>query len=199
MRLGVTPEAVRAEFKKLAQAQAAPGPEETEESFEDAAPAQRPSAHEYWLLKLLLANDDLAPWAVDHLNPQWIQHALARQIVEQRLAAHEHGTWSSLSAFIADLADPATRNLITEAVTEPRPVPSPAQQLTDVVKTLRNQALDREMARLMQQLNQPGNPDEARVDIMRRQAALRAEKRTPLTAMPPAGEGGEATLEGGQS
>jgi len=185
LRLGVAPDAVRAEFKKLAHTQPAASLEDAEESFEDAAPAQRPSAQEYWLLKLLLANDDLVPWTAAHLKPEWILHPLARQIVEERFAAQRQQTWTSLGAFVADLVAPEMRNLVTEAVTEARAIPNPAQQLADVAQRLRNQALDREIADLMLQASQPGMTDEQRLDIIRSQESLRAAKRQPIA--PPIG------------
>jgi len=180
LRLGVAPEAVRVEFNKLAQGQPDLAPADTDESFEDAVPAQRPSPQEYWLLRLLLANDDLAAWASAYLKPEWIQHPMAREIVQRRIQAHHQQTWTSLSAFVAELTRAELRSLVTEAVTDPRPVPNPAQQLSDVTKTLRNQALDREMAGLMLELNQPATSEEDRLDILRRQEVIRSAKRQPV-------------------
>jgi len=180
LRLGVAPEAVRVEFNKLAQGQPDLAPADTDESFEDAVPAQRPSPQEYWLLRLLLANDDLAAWASAYLKPEWIQHPMAREIVQRRIQAHHQQTWTSLSAFVAELTRAELRSLVTEAVTDPRPVPNPAQQLSDVTKTLRNQALDREMAGLMLELNQPATSEKDRLDILRRQEVIRSAKRQPV-------------------
>ena len=184
LRLGVTPDAVRVEFKKLAHAQPTTPAEDMDESFEEAAPVQRPNPQEHWLVKLVLAHDDLVPWAAANLKPEWVQHPIVREILGQRIAAHHQEAWTSLAAFMAGLAQPEVRNLIAEAVTDPRPVPNPAQQLFDLAKTLRNQALDREGAGLMLLLNQPGTTDEQRLEIMRRQEAIRAAKRQPI--VPPA-------------
>jgi len=62
--LGVSPEAVRAEFKKTPAIQTAPVTDE-DESFESAEPTEtpRPSPHEFHLLKLVLLHDNLAAWA----------------------------------------------------------------------------------------------------------------------------------------
>ena len=75
LRLGVTPDAVRAEFRKLSRAKA-PAPEPEEPPVEESASPQRPSTHEYWLLKLLLQHEDLVAWAAAHLDPGWVQHSL---------------------------------------------------------------------------------------------------------------------------
>jgi hypothetical protein len=181
LRLGVTPDAVRAEFRKLSRAKA-PTPEPAEPPV-DASPApQRPSTHEYWLLKLLLMHDDLVEWAAAHLDPGWVQHALARQIVAQRLAAHANQTWTSLAAFLDTCETPEMRSLVTEATTEPRPVPNPQQQLADVALRLRNQFIDRQSAALMQRANQPEGSEADRLDLLRQQQELRQLKRQPIQA-----------------
>ncbi len=90
LRLGVSPEAVRAEFKKIPAVQTAPVADE-DESFESAESTEvsRPSNHESHLLKLLLLHENLVSWAALHLDTNWISHPVARQIVEQRLAAQK--------------------------------------------------------------------------------------------------------------
>ena len=179
LRLGVAPDAVRAEFKKLSRVK--PSAAESGEPPEDEATgSQRPPSLEYWLLKLLLLNDDLADWAVAHVDPEWVQHPLARQIVSQRLAAQRNQTWTNLAAFLAEFQSPEAQNLVTEATTEARPLPNPAQQLTDVALRLRNQYLDRQLAALLQRMNQPETSDAENPELLRQQQELRNQKRQPL-------------------
>ena len=179
LRLGVTPDAVRAEFRKLSRAKA-PAPEAVEPPVEESASPQRPSTHEYWLLKLLLLHDDLVGWAAAHLDPGWVQHPLARQIVAQRLAAHANQTWTSLAAFLDECETPEMQSLVTEATAEPRPIPNPSQQLADVALRLRNQFIDRQLAALMQRANQPESSEAERLDLLRQQQELRRLKRQPI-------------------
>jgi hypothetical protein len=179
LRLGVTPDAVRAEFRKLSRARA-PAPEPVEPPVEESASPQRPSTHEYWLLKLLLQHDDLVAWAAAHLDPGWVQHPLVRQIVSKRLAAHAKDTWSSLAAFLDECETPELRSLVTETTTEPRPLPNPAQQLSDVALRLRNQFIDRQFGVLMQRANQPEVSEAERNDLLRQQQELRRLKRQPI-------------------
>ena len=76
LRLGVSAESVRAEFKKNPKPMAAPVEEDpAETSFESAAPVEesRPPALEFHLLKLLLLNDELISPAAAHLNLEWVQ------------------------------------------------------------------------------------------------------------------------------
>ena len=179
LRLGVSPDAVRAEFRKMSRAKPAAVQQKTE--LEEILPQpEPPSTQEFWLLKLLLLNDELVAWAVAHLDPIWIQHPLVREIITQRLEAQKSQTWHSLAAFLENCGTPAMQNLITQSVTENRPVPNPAQQLKDLAERLRNQFLEREMALLGQRLNQPELGEVDRVDLLRRQQKLRVLKHTPL-------------------
>ncbi len=183
LRLGVTPDAVRAEFRKLSRAK--PPAPEPEEAPAEASPApQRPSLHEYWLLKLLLRHDDVVAWAAQHLDPGWVQSAAVRQIVVQRLAAHANETWTSLAAFLEECEAPGMQSLITEAITEPRPLPNPAQQLADVALRLRNQFIDRQLADSMQRANQPECSEAERLELLHHQQQLRHLKRQPIQGEP---------------
>ncbi len=179
LRLGVTPDAVRAEFRKLSRRKV-PTAEAAEPPAEEGAAPQPPSTQEHWLLKLVLLHDDLAAWAAGHLDPAWVQHALVRQIVSQRLAAHANQTWTNLAAFLDECAAPATLSLVTEATAESRPIPNPSQQLADLTLRLRNQFIDRQLAVLMQRANQPEVGDAERLDLLRQQQELRQLKRQPI-------------------
>ena len=182
LRLGVAPEAVRAEFKKVPAART-----ESEEDEAEAATAQsepsRPPNHEFHLLKLLLLHDDLVAWAALHLDVNWISHPLVRQIVAQRLAAQTNETWKSLGAFLDECELPEMRGLITEAVAEDRKIPNPEQQLGDVASKLRNQFLDRQIASRTQKISQPGTPEAEQNELLRQQQKLREQKRAPLSPL----------------
>jgi DNA primase len=184
LRLGVSPEAVRAEFKKVPAVQAAPRTDE-DESFESAesAEAPRPSNHEFHLLKLLLLHDNLVAWAALHLEANWISHPVVRQIVEQRLAAQTDESWKSLAAFLDACDSAEMRNLVTEAVAEDRKIPNPDQQIADVALKLRNQFLDRQIATLTQKASQPEMPEAEQTELLRERENLRGQKRAPLAPL----------------
>ena len=185
LRLGVSAESVRAEFKKVPTPHFTPR-ETEEESFESAEPAAqapRPSPAEFHLLKLLLPHDDLARWATLHLDPNWISHPLVRQIVDLRLAAQEHETWHNLAEFLDGCESAEQRSLITEAVAEDRKIPNPETQLADVTLKLRNQFLDRQIAALNHKISQPETSDDERVSLLREQMKLKEQKRSPLTSV----------------
>ena len=182
-RLGVAVEAVRAEFKKIRSPQKV-------EATADAPlgapePQARPSTQEFWLLKLLLLDDELPDWAVARLDLNWVQHAVVRRIISARLAAQPNGRWPSATTLLAELDDATARSLVTEALSEQREIPNRSQQLADITKRLRDQSVDRQLAQLVQRMNQPDAPDSDRVELLKQQQALRQLKQKPLVVRQP--------------
>jgi DNA primase len=178
LRLGVTPDAVRLEFRKTP----GPRPARAEEQLPEEAEvrAQPPSTHESWLLKLVLLNEDLVPWAMAHVDLEWVRHELTKRILEKRWKACEDGTWLHLAAFLEECEPGAMQNLVTEVATAERPLLNAAQQLTDIGLRLRNQFLDRQVADLMRATSQPGIDHAQQVTYLRRQQVLRQQKQQPL-------------------
>jgi DNA primase len=180
LRLGVSSDSVRTEFRKLARAPATGAhPAADAQPAEPPAP-QRPSPQEYWLLKFVLLHDDLADWAAAHLDLNWIQHGLVSQVVQQRLLAREQKTWAGLAAFLEQCQTPEMQNLITEATAQERPIPVPAQQLADLVLRLRNQFYDRQLSALIQRAELPEASEAERLELLRQQQHWRTLKRQPL-------------------
>jgi DNA primase len=182
LRLGVMPDAVRAEFKKVPGKRAAPA-EVTETAADVSTEPTQPSAQEFWLLKLLLLHEDLVRWAAIHLNPEWVQHQTVRDIVVRRIAALSRETWTSLAAFLDEFESAEGQGLITAATTENRAIPDPERQLGDLATRLRNQFLDRQLAALTHRGNQPETSEEERVNLLREQQQLRQLKRQALAAI----------------
>ena len=181
LRLGVAPDSVRAEFQKAPAARSA-APDESAEMAAEIPEMPRPSSHEFWLLKLVLLHGELAGWLALHLNADWIEHALVREIIQRRLTAHAHETWQSLAAFLDEFDSADAKNLITEAVTEERPIPNPTQQIADVTLRLRNQFMDRQLTEMTHRASQPETPEEEKLELLRRQQELRTLKRQPLVS-----------------
>ena len=186
LRLGVAPDAVRAEFRKLSRAKPA-GPESPEEPAPPLRELPPASPTEQWLLKLMLRHEDILGWAAKHLDPGWVQHPLVKEIVSRLLAAHARESWSGLAGFVDECEIAELRNLITEAATDGRPIPNPGQQLSDLAMRLRNQFLDRQVAALLQRANQPETAETERLDLLRQQQEMRQLKRLPLSSasLPP--------------
>jgi len=179
LRLGVSPDSVRAEFKKLFRGKRSAAIA-TEEPMAEPTVQQPPSPLEIWLLKILLLHDEWLDWAVAHLDVSWVQHPLVREVVMRRFAAHSHQTWRSVAALLAECETPELQNLITEAVAQEQAVANPAQQMADITTRLRNQFIDSQLAVLIQRLNQPELQEPDRLQLLRQQQELRASKRKPL-------------------
>lgn len=178
LRLGVSPEAVRAEFKKAGRAQrAGPAAEEEDEAATEELP--RPSQPEYWLLKLLFAHEDHVDWAAANLDPAWIQHPVVREIVSKRFAAQREESWNGVGAFLGVDDKPEFLSLITEITAEERTIPKPGQQLADIAMRLRNQFIDRQLQASIQKASQPEATEEERAELLRQQQQLRDAKRAP--------------------
>lgn len=180
MEIGVGAEAVRSEFKKLSRDKSTTNVV-TEEATGPSEEIQPPSAQEFWLLKLLFLHEDLVQWCATLLDSNWIQHSLVRQIVSKRLDAQRVGRWLNFTAFLDECETPEMRNLLTKAVTEDRPIPNPAQQISDVAAKLRNQWIDRQIMSLIHRSNQPETDEATRIALLREQHELRELKRHPLT------------------
>jgi DNA primase len=183
LRLGVSSDAVRAEFKKASRS-IMPEADMPEATPERDSELQRPSMHEQWLLKLFFLHEQLVGWGAMHLDPIWIQHPLVRQVVSKRLEAHRKQTWRNLAHFLEECDMPEMQNLITEAAAEQRAIPNPAQQLVDVALRLRNQFIDRQLHELIQRANQPDTDDATRAELLRQQKEIRELKRQPLPPPP---------------
>lgn len=183
LRLGVSPESVRAEFTKVRRA-AANVPDAAPEELEEFPESEisPPSNSELHLLKLILLHDELVAFVALHLNPEWITHPHARQIITARLNAHKGGTWRSFAAFLDECESVEMRRLVTEAATEDRTLPNPDKQLADVILKLRNQFLDQQIAAVTQKAGQPEISDAERIELLQEQKKLRDLKRSQLAA-----------------
>lgn len=182
-RLGVSPESVRAEFKKTSKSKSS---ERTsaEDAPETALQEKPPSEREFWLLKFLLLSDEHIDWAGQHLDPDWLHHSKVRFIVSARLTAHAAHSWHGVPGLLNASEDPVTRSLITRAVAEDYPLENLAAKLNETVLRLRNDFIDRQLAALTQRLHQAALPDVELTSIEQEKARLRQTRREPLSPLP---------------
>ena len=189
MRLGVSAEAVRSEFKK-SPPPAPSYPEEENESLPvepESKPITRPSANEEWLARLLLEHDEFVEWVDAHLELDWVTHPAVRFIIATRLDGFRNQTWPGLPTWMSLIEDPAMRNLIASILTDKRPCPAPEAVLqgspgkTGLVQRLRDEFIDRQLAALQCRLTRSDlSPEENQKDATL-MLALRQTKRQPLT------------------
>ena len=181
-RLVVTADSVRGELMRAMKGgdiHPEPVPEDESVPAEQGPP---PSEREFWLLRLVLASDENASWVSRHLDPIWIQHASVRLIFEHVLALHQSSVWS-MPALLERCGEPPMGTLITRAGTEGPPKGDVARNLAETVRLIRNDAFDREIARLKLQLASPGLTEEQAVSIIKRQTELRTFKAHPLAVV----------------
>ncbi|HKS35825.1 MAG TPA: DNA primase [Verrucomicrobiae bacterium] len=180
-RLSVAVDSVRAEFKKARAARKSePGSTESGETADEGA-AVRPSAPEFWLLKLLLVDDELLDWAAANLDLSWVRHPVVRQITSARLTRSTDGRRPRITDLLSELTSPDARSLLTEAVSDQREIPNRGQQLADIAKRLRDQFIDHQLAEIARRMNQSGLAETDRVALLKQQQELRQSKRQPLS------------------
>ncbi len=170
--LGVSIEAVRIEFSKMATAPVTPAPEAA-----TPAPLARPSVHELWLLRLLFLAEDSLSWVAAHLSVDWLEHAAVREIVRRRLEASVRGT--PPAAMLEALDAPAAA-LCTEVMASTQPVENPDGELRALVKRLRDRFLDRQLSSLTARLMRGGLTEAEQLALLREQTVLRGRKSAAL-------------------
>jgi DNA primase len=184
LRLGVSAESVRQEFKKSSHPSTTSTP--STDAVEDIP---RPSPQEAGLLRLLLENDSLVEWIAAHLDLEWLAHPAVREIVAGRLRLEEAHSWPGVAAWLSDLENPAWRNLITELLVDNRPLPNPEAWLKGsatrggVVKNLRDNYIDRQLAALNQRVASAALDEAATLDLLQKKARLNQLKQQPLTPL----------------
>jgi DNA primase len=183
LRLGVSPDSVRNEFRKSTSTSVATPEEESFEAAETVEELVRPSSSELWLLKLVLMHAARTDWLAAHLDPNWIQHPVVKDIVSRWLRSHADGSWRSVGLFLDQFDSPQVRSLITEATMDDREIPNPEQQLADLTFRLRNQSLDRQLTALTLRISQPETSDLEKVELLREQQQLKQLKRQPLAPL----------------
>jgi DNA primase len=184
LRLGVSAEAVRSEFRKASGPRAAAA----DDSDEPAAPVMaRPIREELWLLRFLLESDDYVSWIGSYLDLDWLVHPMVREIVTQRLAADANRDWPGLSAWLAQLDNPAWQSLVTEILSDRRHSPTEKNvkgmpRRDSALKRLRDEYIARQLTALRQRLLSPDLPDNERWQIEGEKKRLRQLKEQPLAA-----------------
>ncbi|HMF87261.1 MAG TPA: DNA primase [Gemmatimonadaceae bacterium] len=179
-RLGVDPEAVRAEFKKRGRAKPAfERPDAPEEP--QATPAEPPpSEREFWLLRYLLLHDEQMDWVAQHLDLGWLEHPTLKKILAARLAAHASQHWRGIPSLIDELNDPTSSALITKAAAEDSPKGDLGRGIVDNIRMFRDDYLDRQLAKLQLRLSQPELSAGEMDQIVREQAELRRAQEQPF-------------------
>lgn len=182
MQLSLSPDAVRAQFKKAPASRGFPASAAAEAADDPATQETMPSDREMWLLRFVLGSDEHIEWLAEHLELEWIQHSTVRDIIAARLQAHADHSWTGLPAFLTSQADPFAQTLISEAVATELGKVDLARNLAEATRMLRNTHIERRLSALTARVSQPGVTDEQLVEIEKEKAYLRRWKTEPLRA-----------------
>jgi DNA primase len=189
LRLGVNPDAVRAEFKKLGRTH------KSSATASEPEPADVPQetvpvpSLERWLLRIMLTNDELVPWVAERLQLGWLRHPGVKKVAEARIAVLRADAWNGVAGFLAQHGDEAIKQLITDVVSDNKVIAEPERILKGdplhsdkrgILERLRDDFIDAEMTAVKQRANHPDVGEEDRNALLRRQQELRQLKREPL-------------------
>ncbi|HTI72277.1 MAG TPA: DNA primase [Candidatus Limnocylindria bacterium] len=189
-RLGVDPGAVRKEFRTIGPARSART--SSEDPLVETLPQTPLDPREYFVLKVTLQVDEVVPWVVAHLDPEWIGSPLIRDIIARRIQGYMENTWNGIPSLLAGMEDPILRTLVLDAATRPlihdsgqhlKEIREPLVELNQTVQRLRDSAVDRQLVSLNARLADPALLDEERVATIHDQMRLRAQKKQPLVPL----------------
>ena len=176
--LGVSVDAVRREFSK---GKTSPAVEtfEPEEADRVEEEMPRPSALEFWLLKLIVgtSEESLLEWLFQHLDMDWVRHPYVKQALIFRLDRLVEHQAFDVPELLASFSNGEATSLVTEAAAEQRSIPNPQEQLSDIVLRLRNLHIDEELRRLAQAPREAGEDELVQAAQM---LELQRLKRQPL-------------------
>lgn len=189
IKLGVEPDAVRAEFRRIRKAGSGTVPQRViplpREPERPAPVLHPPSPLETWLLKISLRCPDLLPVWREHLDLNWIQHPEVHHILSG-LYRHEEEQ-PDITAYVGSLENAGARQLASANLTESHPIPNPSQQLLDILVRLRNDSVDRELSRIKASMAQVSEATDLLL-LENRRRELREFRNSPLgTEVPTAG------------
>jgi DNA primase len=185
LRLGVAAEAMRQEFRKATRTPVVDSDESTESTESTEPPTARPTQHEWWLLRVLLENNDHVEWVTAHLDVAWLPTPEAREIVSQRLRlGHD---WPGAAAWLAQPECSRWQSLVSEILTDSKPIPdaealvrgSPTRD--GIVKILRDKDIERRLADLNRRLAASDAPEAESSACLEELQRLRQLKKQPLT------------------
>jgi DNA primase len=186
LRLGVSSDAVRAEFKKSNASGFIPAEsnDEIEAGDEIATESLR---QEKWLLELILEHEELIEWVIPRLKLEWLVSDHIRDIVSRCLELHASQTWRGASAFLTEFGDDhASARLITEALSRKRKMREPEGVLKGTptragfLSILRDQWIDRELSVIRNRLNDGTLAEAEQLTLLRRKSELSRMKSLPL-------------------
>jgi DNA primase len=188
LRLGVSVDSVRSEFKKTRPAEARSTRDEdfdrmaeaAEQHVEPEVPLAPPTQREIEFLKLVLSGGDMAAFAMTRLQPEWIRHVTVNRILGQLPPVEEYGVQPAATFLAMFNDDPAAHALVADVLALELPLAETEPKVIELLTNLRNEFLVAELQRLKSAVLQPDIPDEERNLLMARQMELRNQRQQKL-------------------
>lgn len=192
LRLGVSVDAVRAEFKKTRPP--AESRNARDEDFDrlagdadsiaaaatDEVPSAPPTPREMQLLKLIVSGGDASACAITHLDSQWIQHAAVQRIIQHCAAAQAEPNQTGAALIARFQDDPTAQNLLSDVYAAPEPIPENDQEVFTLLKHLRDDFINAEVRRLGQLAIHPDTDADTQRQLLEKQKLLRDLRQRPL-------------------
>jgi DNA primase len=194
LRLGVSAESVRAEFKKNQSSQVAPR-ESEEESFEstEAIGVSEPTRDEFKVLQLLFKIDEFAAWMSEYFDVNWVKNEAVKKIIIGRIQQHQENLWHGLPQFLGSL-DENLKTLVTRAISSnyvadikdysrERALPNPFEDLQGFAMRMRKSYMEDELRKLerLRSTLEPGSAEQ--VEVILRLNDLKAHLKQPLSPL----------------
>lgn len=185
LRLGLTTFSVLAEFNRCAveepeRAQTLPA---TEQAMNTDVEFPRPDPLERWLLRLAFLGGAGLQLIGSCLDPAWVRHTLVRAVVEEILRRLQAGQPTDVHALLDAFDRPELKSLITEIAADQSPVSDPGRMAHDVLKRLRDRAIDEQLAGIRRMVESAETTEAQRLEAMKLYQQLLMQKTRPV--LPP--------------
>ncbi len=184
LSLGVSPGAVRNEFKKSPSRRQRERPSidhSGEPDLEKPNEFSPPSEKENWLLRLVLLQDVAGlDWLASHMNLDWVLHGTVKFVLRMRIQAFfDHKSQPVNIDDFSDLGE-TERSYLSRLLVENLELPETERQIRDCVQFLRKKHIERQISDLKRQVSEPELPPQQVVELSRRIQELIHLKRRPL-------------------
>ncbi|HEY1663773.1 MAG TPA: DNA primase [Verrucomicrobiae bacterium] len=196
LRLGVSTEAVRAEFKKIPSQKPAMAETDEDESFEIANTCElsQPSPDEFEILQFLVKTDEFVEWVSDYFDAHWIKNEAVRNIIDARTHAYRENSWQGLPQFLDSLSDENLKALVINAVSSNykesindhlrgRVLPKPFEDLQGLAMRMRKSHMEEEVISLesLRSTLEPGSAEQ--IEVIHKLRKIKDLLRGPLNPL----------------
>lgn len=181
LRLGLTTISVLAEFNRCAaELGSAQTQADTEQAGDEPAGFPRPDPLERWLMRIALLGGAGLQLIAAYLDPGWVRHAAVRAALEELLRRLQTGQATDVHALLDAFEQPEIKGMITEIAADQSPVSDPERMAHDVLKRLRDRAIDEQLAEIRRMVDSAETPEQQRLEAMKLYQQLLLQKMRPL-------------------